>query len=206
MYFIRSSKEYDIDYLDHKWHLSAVEFYDRCTRRVNTVLCYRHGVISNSSYMRINSPCITSELFNDFNRCDCKDQFDVSIDMIQKNGSGFILYNQEEEGRGSGILDKIDSYYLMDKDNISTKKAFECLGLNTDSRNYSYVKYFAEHFNFTTIRLLTNNNDKIQSICDMGINCTRTPVVSSNPKIGQYIKSKAKELGHLFDKELLNTY
>lgn len=150
--------------------------------------------------LRINSACLTSESFGDVT-CDCKWQLDVAFKAISQAQSGLIIYAPSQEGRGVGIFNKIKSLHLMHTQNCSTVAAFRKLGFMPDHRSYAFIDPVLSYFGIRSVRLMTNNPDKISAF---GVNSARisetVPIVNLAEKnLSGYLNSKKEELGHLID-------
>jgi 3,4-dihydroxy 2-butanone 4-phosphate synthase/GTP cyclohydrolase II len=160
--FIEKSNTCIVDHGEHKWNLFGVNFNHNTSKVI--VLCFYYGQISDGALLRINSPCITSETFGDLNRCDCKLQLDKAIEAIEDRGSGIILYNLDEEGKGNGIFSKINSYHLMTSEGLDAIGSYKKLGSQGDLRDYTYVDYFIKHFGLNSVKLISKNRDKIAAV------------------------------------------
>ena len=102
---------------------------------IDTHLAVVHGQLGDTVPVRINSACLTSEVFGD-DRCDCAWQLEETLRRIVAEGSGVVLYHQNQEGRGIGLFRKIQSYRLM-SEGLTTNEAFAALGEPTDARTYA---------------------------------------------------------------------
>jgi len=148
--------------------------------------------------VRIHSECVTSEVFGSL-KCDCRDQLYESIEIIKKAGHGIIIYLRQE-GRGIGLFNKINAYKLQE-DGLDTVEANHKLNFETDLRNY-YVAYTILHKKqINTIRLITNNNDKVIQLKKYGLIIAE--VINTKPHLNlnnqHYIETKIKKLGHKYN-------
>jgi GTP cyclohydrolase II len=150
-----------------EWNLNVWRFLGAPEKEYE-VICLYHGAVKDGVLIRVNSPCLTSEVFGDEGRCDCKQQLDNAFRLMEENKEGMIIYPLHEEGRGHGISHKVNSYHLMSKYQISTKEAFVRLGLVPDIRNYDYLGNIFSHFQLRAVSLLTNNLRKIDAIESLG--------------------------------------
>ena len=116
--------------------------------------------VSESVYMRIHSACATGDIFNS-QRCDCNQQLNDSLKIIQENG-GIVVY-LDQEGRDIGLFNKINAYAHQD-DGYNTIEANELLGFKNDMREYQVIKKIVEHFAFKSITIISNNNKKIDAL------------------------------------------
>lgn len=150
-----------------------------------TVRCYRssdglsrHAVLikgspsqwQNSSsspvYTRIHSECFTSHILGS-RKCDCSQQLDLSLEIINANGSGVAIYVEGHEGRGIGLHNKLKAYHLQQHELLDTYQANRELGLPIDSRSYDVPRAILKHLGISKIALLTNNPLKVQAFHDI---------------------------------------
>ncbi|GES75826.1 GTP cyclohydrolase II [Rhizophagus clarus] len=158
--------------------------------------------------VRIHSECFTGETVHSA-RCDCGEQLDEAMRLMQLEGHGVVIYLRQE-GRGIGLADKLRAYNLQDLGH-DTVTANLFLKHPPDLRNYDVATKILEDLNLSTIRLLTNNPDKIEQIEEAGIKVIeRVPMVpiawqsnhNSNrigKEVDQYLKVKVERMGHLLN-------
>lgn len=146
---------------------------------------------------RVHSSCITGDILGSL-RCDCGDQLGLAIDQIQKEGQGILLY-LHQEGRGIGIANKLRAYALQER-GVDTYDANLMLGFDADERDFSIAAAMLNALDIPSIRLLTNNPEKIKALEKYGIKINkRVPVVIKSGKHNHaYLDAKAKKSGHLF--------
>ena len=151
--------------------------------------------------VRVHSGCVTGDIFHS-KRCDCGKQLDTAMKLIEEEGSGVILYIPGHEGRGIGLMNKIKSYNLQDAGS-NTVEANEKLGFPKDARNYGIGAQVLSKLGLTTIRLLTNNPEKLIGLEGYGLKITeRVPlIIAPNSHNSAYLETKRKEMGHLLEKE-----
>lgn len=146
--------------------------------------------------LRIHSQCLTGDVFHSL-RCDCRDQLELSLKRIAKEGRGLIIYEQKE-GRGIGLMAKLQAYELQDQ-GVDTIEANRRLGFAADLRNYSLSGAILQSLNLRQVRLLSNNPDKIEALEAAGVHVTeRVPcegAVSTTRR--RYMKTKKDKMGHL---------
>ncbi len=145
--------------------------------------------------IRIHSSCVTGDIFHS-EKCDCGSQIDQAMSFIQKNGQGVILY-LFQEGRGINMINKIKAYDLQQK-GFDTISANEFLGIPAEMRSYEVVKDVLKDFSIKSIRLITNNPDKISKILDLGINVDDTIELKSEHFVfnEEYLKTKVDRMMH----------
>ena len=148
--------------------------------------------------VRIHSECFTGDVLGS-KRCDCGGQLQQAIELIEKAGSGIVIYLRQE-GRGIGLFNKVKAYQLQDQ-GLDTVEANIRLGFAADMRDYSMAIQILNHFGIDDLQLLTNNPDKleaIQSICQRKI--VRTPLsIPANSFNHHYLQTKNQKFGHSID-------
>lgn len=146
---------------------------------------------------RVHSECLTGDaLFSQ--KCDCGPQLQAAMQAIQQEGRGAIAYLRQE-GRGIGLINKIRAYQLQDQ-GLDTVEANVALGLPIDARDFSLAQQIFEYLGIQSIKLLTNNPEKVKTLQNAGIEVTqRVPLqVGENVENERYLQIKAEKLGHLF--------
>ncbi len=153
------------------------------------------GKIQETPLVRIHSSCVTGDIFSSL-KCDCGDQLEQSMKQIQKNGSGIILY-LNQEGRGIGLTNKIKAYALQEK-GYDTVEANEMLGLPVDARDYKDGVDILHDLGIHKIRLLTNNPDKVEQLRQYGIEVEERVQIEIAPNTVNkgYLKTKKKKMSH----------
>lgn len=147
--------------------------------------------------VRVHSECLTGDVFGS-NRCDCGEQLELAQSMIAAAGEGVVLYLRGHEGRGIGLVNKIHAYELQDR-GLDTVEANIELGLPVDTRSYDVAAQILRELGLTTIRLMTNNPRKIDSLEKLGLKVIqRIPLeVAPNVHNSRYLQTKRDKLGHL---------
>jgi GTP cyclohydrolase II len=153
--------------------------------------------------LRIHSQCLTGEAFGSL-RCDCAEQLHMAMAMISKEGAGIILY-EEQEGRGIGLMAKLQAYQLQD-DGLDTVDANERLGLKADYRDYALPVEVLKALGIFRVRLISNNPDKILALERAGIRVVeRIPCEINAPSFAQhYLRTKKERCGHLLASRFAN--
>lgn len=146
--------------------------------------------------VRVHSECLTGDVFGS-QRCDCNEQLNTSMAIIEKEGAGVVLY-MRQEGRGIGLLNKLKAYKLQDEGK-DTVEANEALGFHADVRDYSLAAQILIDLGIKKVRLLTNNPKKIVGLKGFGIEVTeRVPIeVQATSSNERYLRTKRDKLGHL---------
>jgi len=143
--------------------------------------------------IRVHSECLTGDALGSL-KCDCGEQLQYALKMIEKNG-GMVIYLRQE-GRDIGLFNKVNAYNLQDK-GFDTVEANHQLGFEADMRNFDIVSDILKHFNISKIKLLTNNPKKLNEIKDIEI-VERIPIkMDTNPHNENYLKTKKEKMGHL---------
>lgn len=165
------------------------------------VLIYNGKIKHPSSpiLFRINSACFTGDIFH-CNRCDCSWQLHKSMEMIAEQG-GLIIYHLDHEGRGIGLVDKLKTYGVMDRDNKTTKEAFEYIGRKPDERDYYPTVMILKDLGINSVRLISNNPQKKNVLIQNGIEVNELVTLVNNQKsLKKYLSSKKEQFGHIIDK------
>ncbi len=146
--------------------------------------------------VRVHSECMTGDIFGSM-RCDCREQLTKSLEKIEKEGTGVVLY-MRQEGRGIGLVNKLKAYNLQEKGKDTVEANVE-LGFKADLRDYGIGAQILRDLGLTKIKLLTNNPKKIIGLNGYGLDVTeRIPIeIKANDINKKYLKTKRDKLGHL---------
>ena len=160
-----------------------------------------HVFLSMGDYtkglVRVHSECLTGDVFAS-RRCDCGSQLHRSLARISEEGRGAIVYLRQE-GRGIGLGEKIKAYYLQQNEHLDTVDANIQLGHKEDERDYHQAAWILKEEGFTSVRLYTNNPDKIDYLQRHGLNVTVEKLPAEiNPENVEYLKTKKARMGHEF--------
>jgi 3,4-dihydroxy 2-butanone 4-phosphate synthase/GTP cyclohydrolase II len=152
--------------------------------------------------VRVHSECLTGDTFRSL-RCDCGQQLEASLAMIEAEGAGVLVY-LAQEGRGIGLLNKLRAYSLQDT-GLDTVDANLALGFPADLREYGIGAQILVDLGLSTIRLLTNNPKKIHGIHGFGLTVSeQVPIVVGPTEHNQrYLNAKVRRLGHALDGSLM---
>ncbi len=143
--------------------------------------------------IRVHSECLTGDVFGS-RKCDCGEQLEFALRMIQNHG-GMIIYLRQE-GRNIGLFNKVNAYALQDR-GLDTVAANHQLGFSSDERTYEIVEKILGHYGIEKISLLTNNPKKIEGLKDILITKRIPVVVESNPHNESYLQTKKSKMGHM---------
>jgi GTP cyclohydrolase II len=174
------------------------EFGSDGNRQVEEAVALVMGDIHSSApLVRIHSQCLTGDVFHSL-RCDCRQQLEMALAMIRDLGAGILIYEQQE-GRGIGLMAKLQAYELQDS-GLDTVEANERLGFKADYRDFALPAEILKALGVTKVRLLSNNPDKVGALQRAGVEVVeRVPCeVEPSPHAEEYLKTKKEKLGHLF--------
>ena len=171
---------YDND-IDHKEHMALV-FGD---------------VRGEDVLVRVHSECFTGDVLGS-QRCDCGPQLHYAMDAVASEGRGIVLYLRQE-GRGIGLAEKLRAYNLQDQ-GLDTVDANLELGHQADEREYDIAVAMLQELGVESVRLLTNNPAKIESLTELGMPVTKREeiLIQPNDENIHYLATKAERMRHLF--------
>jgi len=167
-------------------------------RRIEEAVALVMGdVVTAPALVRVHSQCLTGDVFHSL-RCDCRQQLEMALGMIAEEGSGILIYEQQE-GRGIGLMAKLQAYALQDS-GLDTVEANERLGFKADHRDFTLPGQILKSLGVLRVRLLSNNPEKVEALERAGVRvvervpCEVTPSVHAE----EYLRTKKEKLGHLF--------
>lgn len=148
--------------------------------------------------VRMHSECLTGDVFHSL-RCDCGDQLNMAMEMIATEGQGILVYLRQE-GRGIGFPNKMKAYRLQEQGH-DTVEANLALGFAPDERSYDAGARILQDLGVSSVRLLTNNPDKVAALEIQGVAVAdRVPlVIAPNATNMNYLRIKSEKMGHLYD-------
>lgn len=179
-----------------KWNVSV--FQSAVDDSQYVTLIFGDIYKSKNVLTRLHSECFTGDVLGS-QRCDCGEQLHAAMEIISKAGAGIIVY-LPQEGRGIGLVNKLNAYLLQDA-GLDTAEANRKLGFPVDMRDYGIAAQILRDLGLTTLRLLTNNPKKIHGLESYGLTITeRVPLqIKANATNKTYLKTKQTKMGHLLD-------
>jgi len=146
--------------------------------------------------VRVHSECLTGEAFGSL-KCECGPQLDAALDAIAAEG-GVVVYLRGHEGRGIGLVDKLRAYRLQE-DGLDTVEANVALGLPPDRREFGGAAAILADLGATSVRLMTNNPDKVTQLAAYGVDIAETVpmVVGVSNENREYLSVKRDRMGHI---------
>jgi len=171
--------------------------YRSLTSDEEFVLLYKGEMDGNTpTLVRIHSQCLTGDVFGSI-KCDCGPQLSSAMRMIEDEGRGAIVY-QQQEGRGIGILNKIRAYALQDA-GADTVEANEKLGFAIDAREYRQCAEVLFDIGLCKVRVMSNNPDKLEALEAAGLQVVeRVPIeVDAEEPAAHYLRTKKEKMGHM---------
>ena len=181
----------------HSGEFQSVSFKNLLDDQIHIALVKGKINEEEPTLVRVHSQCLTGDVFGSY-RCDCGEQLKVSMDMIEQEGKGVLLYLYQE-GRGIGIIHKLKAYELQDE-GLDTVQANEALGFKPDLRDYGIGAQILRKLGLGKIRIMTNNPRKIVGLEGYGLQLVeRVPIeVQAKKDNLKYLRTKQKKLGHMF--------
>jgi 3,4-dihydroxy 2-butanone 4-phosphate synthase/GTP cyclohydrolase II len=191
---LASTFEFEWAQLPLRSGMWSIATYPGLRQREHAVIAF--GEAGKVPMVRIHSECFTGDVVHS-QRCDCGDQLEKSISLIQNHGHGFIIYLRDHEGRGIGLTEKIKAYQLQDA-GMDTIDANLHLGHEIDARDWSDAIAIVKALGIKELTLLTNNPNKIQALGTAGVEVTQVNLtVAPNSFNEKYLATKEEKLGHL---------
>ena len=146
--------------------------------------------------VRIHSQCLTGDVFHSL-RCDCRQQLELALTLIGQAGQGILLY-ENQEGRGIGLMAKLQAYALQDLGRDTIEANLE-LGYAADCRHFELPAAVLAHLGIPAVRLITNNPEKVEAMEQAGIRVAEriNADVQAEPESERYLQTKREKMGHL---------
>lgn len=165
-------------------------------RRETALVLLLGDIHGSPPIVRIHSQCATGDVFHSL-RCDCHDQLHLALRLIAEEGSGVLIY-EHQEGRGIGLMEKLRAYELQEQ-GLDTIEANLRLGHSVDLRDYALPVNILQFLKVSSLRLMTNNPEKIDAVVSSGIKIFERldADVPGSPHSARYMATKRERLGHL---------
>lgn len=208
-YLLEASKDHSCDPEDCCVQLVAVAnlpsmfgefqicgFVSPCDGKEHTAIIKGDVVNKEEIVVRVHSECLTGDVLGS-KRCDCRDQLISGLKYIENEGTGILIYLRQE-GRNIGLTEKLKSYALQDQ-GYDTVEANLLLGWQPDERDYGVAAHMLRTLGVKSIRLLTNNPEKLEQLKKHGIKITeRIPHIMETTEYSEfYLQTKMEKAGHL---------
>ncbi len=180
-------------------HFKVIVYQDTIRGEQHVALVKGDLKKDEPTMVRAHSQCLTGDTFGSV-RCDCGEQLNRSMEMIEKAGKGVILYILNHEGRGIGLANKIKAYAIQDQ-GLDTVEANEKLGFKPDHRDYGLGAQILVSLGVNKLRLITNNPRKFIGLAGYGLEIVdRIPLeIPPNQANRRYLKTKKEKMGHLLE-------
>jgi GTP cyclohydrolase II len=164
-------------------------------RKEEAIALVMGDIHSGAPLVRIHSQCLTGDVFHSM-RCDCRQQLELALTMIRELGCGILIY-EEQEGRGIGLMAKLQAYALQDQ-GLDTVEANVKLGYEVDCRGYHMPVEVLKALGVRRLRLLSNNPEKVDAVQAAGIEVVeRVPAhVEAYESTEKYLRTKREKMGH----------
>jgi GTP cyclohydrolase II len=168
-------------------------------RKEQAIALVMGDIRAEAPLVRIHSQCLTGDVFHSM-RCDCRQQLELALTMISDLGRGILIY-EDQEGRGIGLMAKLQAYELQDQ-GLDTVEANLKLGYEADCRSYQLPVEILKLLGVRRLRLLSNNPEKVDAVQAAGIEVVeRVPAdVEAYESNEKYIRTKYEKMGHLFSR------
>ncbi|WP_420239574.1 GTP cyclohydrolase II [Telmatobacter bradus] len=193
-----------------RWGHFRIQGFERTVSGVNgkpdevegLVALVMGDVKSAPPLVRIHSQCLTGDVFGSL-RCDCRLQLELALNRIGKEGAGILLYEQKE-GRGIGLMNKLKAYALQDN-GLDTVEANVELGFAPDCRDYAMPVSVLQLLGIKSIRLMTNNPEKVAAVEAAGIQVAERVSAEVVPldTFSDYVRTKQEKMGHIVDDPMI---
>jgi 3,4-dihydroxy 2-butanone 4-phosphate synthase/GTP cyclohydrolase II len=193
-------REVEVDMPTEYGHFRLVAYKQTSTQETHLALVKGTWSSNEPVLVRVHSSCVTGDIFGSC-RCDCGSQLHASMQMVEREGKGVVLY-MKQEGRGIGLLNKLKAYKLQEN-GLDTVEANLQLGFDMDERDYGVGAQILRDLGITKIKLLTNNPKKRVGLMGYGLEIVENiPIeIAPNPHNEKYLKTKRDRLGHTILKD-----
>jgi 3,4-dihydroxy 2-butanone 4-phosphate synthase / GTP cyclohydrolase II len=176
-------------------NFELISYTHTSTGQQHMALCKGQWQPNEPVLVRVHSSCFTGDILHSL-RCDCGEQLQTAMQMVEANGSGVILY-MNQEGRGIGLLNKLKAYKLQEQ-GLDTVEANLQLGFGMDERDYGIGAQILRQLGITKLRLMSNNPKKRAGLLGYGLEIVENVAIEvpSNPHNNAYLSTKRDKMGH----------
>lgn len=176
--------------------LRAIGYLDRASGREQVALVCGDVGGAGGVLTRVHSECLTGDVFGS-NHCECGDQLSTALRTIVADGAGVLVYLRGHEGRGIGLLAKLQAMRLQDE-GLDTVEANVALGLPPDARDYRAAAEILHDLGVRSVRLLSNNLRKLEALRRYGVEVAErvSLLIPPNEENLRYLRTKRERLGH----------
>jgi len=190
------NKIVDVNFPTKYGDFKLILFEDKATKDYHLAVVKGNVKNKHNVLVRVHSSCETGDVFHSL-RCDCGDQLEKALKLIEEAGQGVVLY-MHQEGRGIGLVNKLKAYHLQEK-GMDTVEANMALGFAPDLRDYKVSAQILSELDVKSVNLMTNNPQKIMSLEEFGLKVAkRIPLEISPTKSNKnYLKTKKEKMGHI---------
>jgi 3,4-dihydroxy 2-butanone 4-phosphate synthase / GTP cyclohydrolase II len=185
------------DLVTRRGTFRAVAFRDRAGGAEHLALVHGEPRGRQDVLVRVHSECLTGDVFGAL-RCECGAQLSSALDAIVREVTGVLVYMRGHEGRGIGLIAKIRTHVLQDEHGLDTVDSATALGLPVDVRDFGAAARVLRHLGVGSVRLLTNNDDKVDALTGHGVPVSgRLPLLEPVDEHNvRYLTAKRDRLGH----------
>ena len=179
----------------------AIAFSQTSDEKEHVAIVKGDVVHKENLLIRLHSECLTGDAIGSL-RCDCRDQLEGSLEKIEAEGAGIVLYLRQE-GRGIGLMNKLRAYALQDQ-GLNTVEANLALGFEDDQRDYHLASHMLKSLGVKSVRMLTNNPKKLIALKKLGIHITERVehIFEPNDHNVKYLETKKNLSSHLLNKNM----
>jgi len=176
--------------------MRVVVYHEAGTPHEHCAIIYGDVQGKQHVLLRVHSECFTGEVLHSL-KCDCREQLDYALKAIRQEEAGIVIYLRQE-GRGIGLGNKIRAYALQQERGADTVDANRLLGFEDDLRRYHVATAILAELDISSVRLLTNNPEKVTALRAEGVEVERVPVlIEAGDENREYIHTKRRRMGHL---------
>ena len=188
-------KQVEVDMPTKYGNFKLIAFNQVNTDQVHLAIVKGTWLPDEAVLVRVHSSCLTGDILGSL-RCDCGEQLHTSLEQIEKEGQGVVLY-MNQEGRGIGLVNKLRAYKLQEE-GLDTVEANLELGFDMDERDYGVGAQILRSLGISKMKLMSNNPKKRAGLLGFGLEVVETVAIESVPNVHneKYLKTKRDKMGH----------